>query len=58
MCENNDIRREARANGVPFWRIAKALSISEPTMTRRMRQKLSEEEKAKILKIIEELREE
>ena len=53
---NEQIRRAARANGVPFWKIAKALQISEPTMSRKMREELPEAEKNRILKIIEEIK--
>lgn len=58
MCANTDIRRTAKANGVPLWKIALAMSISEPTMTRRLRQELSPDEKAKYFEIINELKEE
>lgn len=53
---NEDTRLYARGNGVPFWKIARALNISEPTMTRRLRTELSKEEKAKIFSIIDGLR--
>ena len=56
--DNQDIRRIARAEGIPMWRIAKALGISEPTMTRRMRQELPENEKEKLKVIIRNLSEE
>lgn len=53
---NADIKFEARGNGVPFWKIAEKLNISEPTMTRKLRKELSDEEKAKIRDIITELK--
>lgn len=53
---NNDIRLKAKGCGVPIWKIAAKLGISEPTMTRKLRFELSEAE-AKIFKIIEELKE-
>ena len=52
---NANIRKTAKAVGVPFWRIAVALGISEPTMTRWIRFPLSEEREAEILSIIEAL---
>jgi transposase-like protein len=55
---NNNIRLMARGAGVPFWRIAQVLGISEPTMTRKLRNELSAKEKAKIRKIIKELKKE
>ena len=55
---NETIRRQARAEGIPFWLIAKRLSISEPTMTRRMREEMPEEEKQRVLSIIREISQE
>lgn len=53
---NTDIRLKAKANGVPLWKIADKLNISEPTMTRKLRKELSDEEKTKIIGIIAELK--
>ncbi len=47
-----EIKREAKKNGVPLWKIADALGISEPTMSRLLRHDLSEEKEAQILDII------
>jgi len=55
---NMDIRLMARGAGVPLWKIAQALGISEPTMTRKFRNKFSDTEKAKIREIITELKKE
>lgn len=52
---NLELRRTAKANGVALWQIADKLGISEPTMTRRLRSELPENEKQKILDIINEL---
>ena len=49
---NLEIRRMAKAEGVPFWRIAEVMQISEPTMTRKLRRELSCEEKNKVKAII------
>lgn len=54
--QNRDIRLYARANDVPLWKIASAMKISEPTISRRLRQELSQEEKAEIRVIIEKLK--
>ena len=51
--ENEDVRRMARAAGVPLWRIAAELNVSEPTLTRWMRVPLPEEKRDKIVKLIE-----
>lgn len=58
MEANKDIRREAKANGVTLWRIAGALKISEPTLTRRLRHELPDEEKEKIRTTIKKLAQE
>jgi hypothetical protein len=55
LMENMDIRLKARGAGVPLWRIAKVLKVSEPTLTRKLRTVLSPDEKAKISTIIAEL---
>lgn len=52
---NQEIRTEAKRNGVKLWQIADKLGISEPTMTRKLRHELSEEETGHILNIISEL---
>ena len=55
MLANNDIRRLAKANDVPLWRVGEELRISDPTLTRRLRKELPESEKAMIREIIERL---
>jgi len=52
---NMDIRRTAKANGVPLWKICEVMGVSEPTLTRRLRKELPESEKEKIRNIIAEL---
>lgn len=52
---NTDIRKYAKTHGVRLWQIADELGISEITMSRKLRYELSEEEKQKILEIINEL---
>lgn len=41
--ENGAIRQKAKANGVPLWKVAKEIGISEPTLTRWLRVPLSPE---------------
>jgi len=45
----------AKAHEVPFWKICEELKISEPTLTRKLRKELTEEEKGPIKKIIQRL---
>lgn len=49
---NIAVRKAAKRAGIPLWRIADELQISEPTMTRKMRKELVDEERERILKII------
>lgn len=53
---NKNIRLAARGAGVPLWRIAQELGISEPTITRKLRRELPEEEQQRILAIIERIK--
>ena len=52
---NKKIRDAARIANVPLWRIATALTISQPTLTRWLRLPLEEEKETRIMQIIEEL---
>lgn len=52
---NENIRELAKANGVKFWEIADVLSVSEATVTRKLRHELPEDEKQRILEIIKAL---
>ena len=56
--QNLDLRKSAKAAGIPLWRIAEALEISEPTMTRKLRHELPENEKKQLLDLIKQLAEE
>ena len=52
---NVDIRLKAKGSGVPLWKLANAMAISEPTLTRKLRVELPEADKIKIIKLIEEI---
>ncbi len=52
---NMDLRKVAKENGVSFWQIALQMGISEPTMTRKLRVELPEQEKQKFLNIIKKI---
>lgn len=54
---NQQLRLAARGAGVPLWRIAQELGISEPTITRKLRVELPEAEQQRILEIIDRLKE-
>ena len=49
---NEDVRRAARAAGVPLWRIAAELQVSEPTLTRWLRTPLPIDKHDKIMQVI------
>ena len=53
--KNQDIRLAARGAGIPLWKLAETLGISEPTMTRKLRHELPDDEKAHIMEIIHQL---
>ena len=52
---NTDLRRFAKAEGIPLWLIAEKWGISEPTMSRKMRKELPENEAAEVKRIIKQL---
>lgn len=53
--KNTDVRQYAKSRSIYLWQIAEALGISEPTMTRRLRTELSEQDKQTFKRIINEL---
>lgn len=55
MKENQAIRKTAKSAGVPLWKIAAAIGISEPTLIRWLRFPLPEEKKRRIMGAIDEL---
>ncbi len=52
---NKELKQLAKEKGVFFWQVAIELGISEATMTRKLRVKLSDQEENKIKQIIESL---
>lgn len=52
---NKDIKRTIYMNGLRQWEVADALGINEATLSRKLRHELSEEDRDKILKAIEDL---
>lgn len=53
--ENIQLRSVLKMKGIPFWKIAKIIGISEPTMTRWMREPLSKEHYEKIMDAINQI---
>lgn len=52
---NQEIRNYAFCKNVKLWKIADKLGITDGSLSRKLRKELSEEEKQKIFKIIDEL---
>ena len=52
MLKNLDVRALARSKGVYLYEVAAELNISEPTLMRWLRAKLSDERKAELIKAI------
>lgn len=50
---NERVRQAAKKAGVPLWKIAERLQISEPTMTRWLRVPLSAEKEKAIMEAVE-----
>jgi len=50
-----DVRNAARSAGVPLWKVAVAIGVSEPTLTRWMRVPLSEDKEKRVMEAIAEL---
>lgn len=55
--ENMDIRELLQKSGIRMWELADQMKISEPTMTRLFRRKLSGVKRERVLKAIEDLKE-
>lgn len=56
--ENLEVRKSARAAGVPLWAIAKTIGVSEPTLTRWLRFPLPEDKERRIMAAIAALSQE
>lgn len=55
---NDSIRKAARTAGVPLWKIAQHIGVSEPTLTRWLRIPLTEAKENAIREAIKELEKE
>lgn len=58
MLRNQDIRQSAKNAGVRLWQVGEQLHMSDANFSRFLRKELESGTKARILAIIEELREE
>lgn len=55
---NQEIRRAAESAGVRLWQIADALGISDSSFSRKLRKEFPQDEREKIISIIERLSQE
>lgn len=55
MKANMDIRNAAKKAGVLLWEVAAACGVNDGNFSRKLRQELPQEEKEKILSIIDQL---
>lgn len=55
---NEVVRRFAAGNGVKLWQVAEVLGIADTSLSRKMRRELPQDEKMKIMKIIQNLAQE
>jgi len=53
---NSEIRAHCVASGIKMWQIADACGYSEPTLYRKLRHKLTDEEKKHFFDIIDDLK--
>lgn len=58
MRENEKIRKAARSAGIPLWRIAATVGVSEPTLIRWLRFPLPEDKEVRIMEAISALEQE
>ena len=54
---NNEIRSKAKEKGIKLWEVAEALKMQDSAFSRKLRYELTEEEKTKILSLIDEIAE-
>lgn len=52
---NRDIRNTAGGYGIRLWQVAEAIGMNESAFSRKLRKELPQEEKEKILAVIEKL---
>jgi len=53
--ENQSVRNAARSAGIPLWKVAAAIGVSEPTLTRWLRFPLPKDKEQRVMAAISEL---
>jgi predicted DNA binding protein len=57
VSRNSDIRQYAKSHNVALWEIARELGIADSALSRKLREELNAEQKAKVKAIIDSLAE-
>lgn len=52
---NKDLKAYLRSRFIPQWKLAIAMGVSEPTLTRRLREELPPEEKKMLICLIDQI---
>ncbi|MGM9659844.1 MAG: hypothetical protein ACI3WQ_04520 [Faecousia sp.] len=55
---NKDIRNAAGGHGIRLWQVAEAIGMNESAFSRKLRKELPQEEKKKVLAIIDRMAQE
>ncbi len=55
MQTNQKIRNYAKSKGVLLWEIAEIIGVNDGNFSRKLRRELSNEEQARIMRIIDEI---
>jgi hypothetical protein len=55
VMENLSVRQRAKKAGIPLWRVAVAIGVSEPTLTRWLRFPLPAEKENRVIEAISRL---
>ena len=55
MLKNNDVKSYAKKQGVFLWEIAEAIGLADSNFSRKLRRELPDNEKQRILAIIDEI---
>lgn len=58
MKENQTVRKAAKSAGIPLWKVAAFIGVSEPTIIRWLRFQLPEDKERRIMAAIAELSQE
>lgn len=58
MKENQVVRAAAKSARVPLWKVAEAIGVSEPTLTRWLRVPLQEDKEKRVMAAIAALEQE